>query len=179
MHADQTTQAILNAALHVFAERSYSEAGVRDIAAHAGVNPALIARYYGSKLKLFEAALEASLDATVFTRVDKPVFGETMAGIFCAPENRKATRPLPMIVFAAGDREARASALKMLRKHIMAPLELWFGEDDAKERVAQFLAVATGFFTYRLMLPLGPMKGEISPSMRSWLAGALQEIVDR
>lgn len=179
MHADRTTQAILDAALHVFAEHSYAEAGVRDIAAHAGVNPALIARYYGSKLKLFEAALEAALDVRSFTSVDKGVFGETMAEIFCGPHIREATRPLPMIVFAASDSEARDSALRILREHIMAPLESWFGDADAQDRAAQFLAIATGFLTYRRLLPLEPMTGEVSPAMRRWLARTIQDIIDR
>lgn len=177
--AERTKQEILLAARRVFASKGYGEAGVRDIAAHAGVNPALIGRYFGSKLELFEAALAASLDASVFTNVEKKGFGKAMAREFCTPNNQEAANPLPMIMFASGDPEARAVALRLLRKKIMTPLEKWFGAPDAKERVAQFLAIATGFLAYRLMLPLAPMQDDVSPSMRAWLARAFQDIVDR
>ena len=177
--AERTKQEILMAARRVFASKGYGEAGVRDIAAYAGANPALIGRYHGSKLELFKAALAASLDASVFTRVEKKVFGKTMAREFCTPNNQEASNPLPMIMFASGDAQARAAALTLLRRKIMAPLEKWFGAADAKERVAQFLAIATGFLAYRLMLPLAPMQDDVSPSMRDWLARAFQEIVDR
>jgi AcrR family transcriptional regulator len=177
--ADRTRLAILKAARQVFAGKGYAEAGVRDIAAEAGANPALIARYYGSKLALFEAALEASLDASVFTGVGKAAFGATLAGQLCAPDNQEAANPLPMILFAASDPAAREVALSLLTRRIIAPLETWFGKKDAKERAAQFLAIATGFLAYRMMLPLTPMQDKVSPAMRGWLARSLQEIVDR
>jgi AcrR family transcriptional regulator len=177
--AEETKSAILSAARHVFASKGYAEAGLRDIAALAKANPALIVRYYGSKLGLFESALEASLDASVFTRVEKKLFGKTIAAELCAPNNQEAANPLPMILFSSGDPEARAAALRLLAKCIIAPLEKWFGKADAKERAAQFLAVATGFLAYRLMLPLPPMQDKVSPAMRAWLARTLQEIVGR
>lgn len=179
IQADKTKSEILRAARRVFASKGYAEAGLRDIAALAKANPALIVRYYGSKLALFETALEASLDASVFTRVEKRLFGKAIAVELCAPNNQEAANPLPMILFSAGDPEARGAALKLLAKCILAPLEKWFGKADAKERAAQFLAIATGFLAYRLMLPLAPMQDKVSPAMRAWLARAFQEIVDR
>ena len=177
--ADKTKEAILKAARRVFVAQGYAQAGVRDIAADADANPALIARYFGSKLELFEAALAASLDAEVFTRLNKKEFGATMADMFCAPHNQEAANPLQMILYASGDPAAREVALKQLQARIITPLEAWFGTKHAHERVAQFLAIATGFLTYRLMLPLKPMQDDVSKSMRAWLARAFQEVVDR
>lgn len=175
---DRTKQAILQAAQALFATRGYAEAGVRDIAGLAGVNPALIARYYGSKLELFEVALDSLLDVTPFTTVDRAVFGERLAAAFF--ETRPdAASVIPMLVFAAGDSQARQSALRLLGERVVRPLEAWFGEAQADERSAQLIAVITGFYTYRLMLPLKPLTGEPSASMRQWLARTLQEIVDR
>ncbi len=50
-------QAILAAARKQFAERGYDNATIRGIAAGAGVDPALVHHYYGSKDQLFVAAL--------------------------------------------------------------------------------------------------------------------------
>ncbi|PXX59153.1 TetR family transcriptional regulator [Nocardia tenerifensis] len=54
-----TSAAILAAAQELFAERGYERATVRDIAARAGVNQALLFRYFGNKDELFRAAIAA------------------------------------------------------------------------------------------------------------------------
>ncbi len=52
-----TRAAILGAAQELFAERGYERATVRDIAGRAGVNQALLFRYFGNKDELFRAAI--------------------------------------------------------------------------------------------------------------------------
>jgi len=47
----------LDAARTLFAERGYNAATIRGIAASAGVDPALVHHYYGTKEKLFAAAM--------------------------------------------------------------------------------------------------------------------------
>jgi AcrR family transcriptional regulator len=47
----------LDAARTLFAERGYNAATIRGIAAAAGVDPALVHHYYGTKEKLFAAAM--------------------------------------------------------------------------------------------------------------------------
>lgn len=54
--AAATRQALRDAATELFAERGYDRTTVRDIATRAGVNQALLFRYFGSKEALFEAA---------------------------------------------------------------------------------------------------------------------------
>ena len=48
-----TREAILQAATTLFAERGYAATGVRDIAAAASTDPALVVRHFGSKELLF------------------------------------------------------------------------------------------------------------------------------
>lgn len=174
----RTKNSIMKSAQILFATRGYAEAGVRDIAARARVNPALIARYYGSKKELFEAALEISFDVSVFTLVQRENFGETISQLFCATK-ASAALAVPMLVFAAGDTEARNSAMKVFKRKVFEPLAEWFGKEDADDRATQLIALVTGFYTYRLMLPLHSLKDEPSAGMREWLAHTLQEIVDR
>ena len=47
----------MQAAAELFSARGYDGASTRDIAEKAGVNVALINRYFGSKAKLFNAAI--------------------------------------------------------------------------------------------------------------------------
>ncbi|PZM93253.1 MAG: TetR family transcriptional regulator [Actinobacteria bacterium] len=57
-----TRQAILSAAREVFAERGFDAASMRAIATAAGVDPALIHHYFGSKDQLFLAAMNSPID---------------------------------------------------------------------------------------------------------------------
>ncbi|MCY7373193.1 MAG: TetR family transcriptional regulator [Spirochaetaceae bacterium] len=55
-------QAILDAAREQFAEKGYAAASVRAIARVADVDPALVHHYFGSKEKVFVAAMELPFD---------------------------------------------------------------------------------------------------------------------
>ena len=52
-----TREAILDAARRAFAEQGYQRATVRDVARLAGVDPALVHHYFGTKQELFVAAV--------------------------------------------------------------------------------------------------------------------------
>jgi AcrR family transcriptional regulator len=57
-----TREAILAAAREAFAGRGYDAASIRHIATSAGVDPALVHHYFGSKEQLFLAAMDAPID---------------------------------------------------------------------------------------------------------------------
>jgi AcrR family transcriptional regulator len=57
-----TREAILAAARETFAERGFDGASIRTIAAGAGVDPALVHHYFGTKDKLFLAVMNAPFD---------------------------------------------------------------------------------------------------------------------
>ena len=52
-NAAETRNRLLQAARRLFAGANYVSVGLREIGAEAGVNPALISRYFGSKKNLF------------------------------------------------------------------------------------------------------------------------------
>lgn len=178
MHTRATKDAILRAAMELFSTHGYAETGVRDIARQARVNQALIARYFGSKIELYSEVLKEALDISHFTNVSRETFGEQLAKNFCTSPAESASI-VPLLIYAAGDSTARDAALGLLAERVIKPLGTWFGEPEASERAAQFLAVVTGFFAYRLMLPVSTIGSDPSPAMQRWLAATLQEIVDR
>jgi AcrR family transcriptional regulator len=57
-----TREAILAAAREAFAERGYDGASIRAIATSAGVDPALVHHYFGSKEQLFNATVRPPID---------------------------------------------------------------------------------------------------------------------
>tara|TARA_R110000824_G_scaffold37553_4_gene115498 strand:+ start:23966 stop:24532 length:567 start_codon:yes stop_codon:yes gene_type:complete len=175
--AKRTREAILNAAQHIFAEKGFIETGVRDITDRAGVNQSLVSRYFGGKLKLFEAALEHALDASLVTGLTRENFGKLVVANFTlSPTDR--TNPLPILLGAVSDSEASALALRMLHDRIFKPFRDWFGGEEAVVRAARFMIISTGFFTYRDQLPLPPFVGTVDPGLREWLETEFQALVD-
>lgn len=176
--SDATKQRILEAAQYLFSRRGYTETGVREICAIAEINQALVTRYFGSKLGLFEQVLESFFDASIFTRQKPENFGRALADMFFA-NPPDAAYAVPALVYAAADSEAREVTMALLKRRILVPLEQWFGTAEAEARTAQLLIIVTGFFTYRLMLPLDALQGSTTAYMRDWLADTLQAVVDR
>src|SRR2546430_17080254 len=65
-----TREAIVEAARKAFAERGYDRASIRAIATSAGVDPALVHHYFGTKDELFLATVNAPIDpATILPAV--------------------------------------------------------------------------------------------------------------
>ncbi|WP_405106172.1 TetR family transcriptional regulator [Micromonospora sp. NBC_01405] len=57
-----TREAILDAARAAFAERGFDATSIRSIAGAAGVDPALVHHYFGTKDRLFLASMDAPVD---------------------------------------------------------------------------------------------------------------------
>src|SRR3982751_3297600 len=55
---NRTRAAILDAARAAFVQRGYEAVSIRSVARAAGVDPALVHRFHGSKEELFVAAME-------------------------------------------------------------------------------------------------------------------------
>lgn len=55
---------IINSAIELFAEKGFEGTSIRDLAAKADVNVAMVNYYFGSKEKLFEAMVEERLSYT-------------------------------------------------------------------------------------------------------------------
>lgn len=172
---ERTRTRILAAAQEVFSSHGYSQAGVRDITARAGVNAALVSRYFGSKEQLFEAALSELLrPESVEFPLDEN-FGKSIVARFAgAPDE---VNPLRMMMLATADAGARAVVDRLLRERFVVPLGEWLGEPHGVERAAQFAALAAGLFVYRSLYPLASMQGEFAPATREWLERAFQSII--
>ena len=78
-NAAATRQAILEAAKTCFMHDGYDQVGVRDIAARAGVDPALVNRYFGSKEGLFSEAVASKFDLSHLLDGDRATLGERLA----------------------------------------------------------------------------------------------------
>lgn len=119
-----TRQAIFAAASALFVRDGYAHTGVREIAAQAGVTPALVIRYFGSKEQLFLAAVSA--DNQVTDVLGGPL--ETLGVDLVRFAMTEAVSPAPSAgLFAAlmraSDRPAVAESLREAnRESFIGPL---------------------------------------------------------
>jgi AcrR family transcriptional regulator len=115
-----TRDRILTAAREEFSERGYEKTSVRGIAKAAGVDPALVHHYFGTKEQVFEAAVEvafAPAQNAPETVAEGPLdgVGERLTRfIFGIWENPATRTPLLAVVRSAVNNEAAAAVFRRL-----------------------------------------------------------------
>jgi AcrR family transcriptional regulator len=80
--SDATKQNILTAARERFAADGYERATIRAIATQAGIDPAMVMRYFGSKEGLFAAAAQFDLRLPDLAPLPPDTLGTTLVGHF-------------------------------------------------------------------------------------------------
>jgi AcrR family transcriptional regulator len=98
-----TRSSILEAARQSFAERGYDKASIRTIAAAAEVDPALVHHYFGTKEKLFLAAMNAPIHP-----------GELIPQALQGPREEAGER-LVRVALSVWDSPAGTAAVAMFR----------------------------------------------------------------
>lgn len=172
-NAAEARARLLGAAQQLFSTAGYAATGVREIAAGAGLDAALVSRYFGSKEELFRAALIASLDLEQMLNTPRQQFGAHVVAFFLDRDHNEPN-PLPMMLLATTDPRARAVALATLEERVITPLADWIGGEDGPARAARISILCSGFFTYWKLLPLAAFSPGIDAGTRRWLEEALQ-----
>ena len=107
--APDTRAEILRSARSLFAEKGFAGASIRAIAGGAGVDPALVHHYFGSKDDLFMAALELPVDPR-----------ELLAPVLAAGSDGAAERLLRTLL-GVWDDPASQPALLTLGRSVLEP----------------------------------------------------------
>jgi AcrR family transcriptional regulator len=176
-NASKTKASILIAAQQAFSELGYSQAGIRDIAAIAGISSPLLLRYFGSKAGLFEAALtEAARPERIFEQ-GRAGFGEHLANLLLDVD--LDVKAPAMVALSTGDADARAIATRVTEKHVVAPLAEWLGPPDARARAVEIVMLGMGVVMYTRQIPLAPAAKGVDKKLARWLARTLQAVVDQ
>lgn len=150
---------------------------MREIAALAGIDGALVRRYFGSKERLFAAALVDALDIDRMLDTPREHFGQHVVAHFL-DGSRDTPNPLLIMLLAMSDPEARKIVLSTLDQRVIAPLASWIGGDEGELRAARVSMLCSGFFTYWKLLPLDVFEGGIDADTRRWLEHSLQSAID-
>ena len=151
--AQATRAAILEAARTQFARLGYDRAALRDIAAEAGADVALIKRYFGGKEALFLEALRASIHPDRWRQWNRASFAaeiaEMMAGDAHADEER--TQSFQFLLRAATSPTTAPLLNLAVQERFLAPIGEWLGGEDARPRARVLAAAFIGFLVERLI----------------------------
>jgi AcrR family transcriptional regulator len=120
-NAADARERLLSAAGELFADRGYEGTTIREVGARAGVDPALIARYFGSKSRLYLASLQAEgprTDAVVDLRDP-----EYLKGMLDRLGRRGPTPTLYAAIRPHDDSELQDAAMNVLEERLVRPAE--------------------------------------------------------
>jgi AcrR family transcriptional regulator len=116
--ATRSRERLLTAASELFAERGFDRTTTREIGERAAVDPALIARYFGSKTGLYLATLQAGNE-------DPPdlLEPERMAALLSRLDTRGPGPVFRSVVSPHDDPDVQEAAAAAMRARLVAPLE--------------------------------------------------------
>ena len=159
---------------------------MRAIAGDAGVDPALVHHYFGTKDDLFVAALQLPVDPRV---VMAPVFeggvegaGERLLRVFLSVwDDENARLPLLGLVRGVVEPEGRMLLREGLFGVILGPIGEGLGLDQPQRRIALVASQMVGLVMLRYVLeaePLASMDAEVlvatyAPTLQRYLEAEL------
>jgi len=148
--AAETRGAILAAATVLFHSRGYAGTSVRDIAAEAHTDAALVIRHFGSKERLFLDTIENELLTQPLVEGPLETIGRDFVRFLLEPDDR--VRGIYLALVRASDGDGAGSRLRgMHEADFVAPLRARLDGPDADLR-ARLAAALAGGLLYSLWI---------------------------
>jgi AcrR family transcriptional regulator len=158
-----TRRTVLEAARQRFAEAGYARTTIRAIAADAGVDPALVVHFFGSKEALFRAVIEWPFDPEILLeRLSAPgpeSLGRRLARGFLEFWASEETGPRLQAVFRSAVTHEEGAALirQFLTEVLYERIARIVGPDGAGLRIDLALAQLLGVAVLRHILEIEPV----------------------
>jgi AcrR family transcriptional regulator len=178
--ADATRAAILEAAKIHFARSGYEGGYLRDIAADAGVDAALINRYFGGKDGLFAAALKDSIRPDAISQWERKTFGRDIAKMMAnhAHHDNDRMHAFQFLLRAATSPTTAPLLNVAVQDRFMAPIRSWIGGEQAEARARIVASVFIGLLVERLIRD-EPLANSERDAFIERTGELLQALVDR
>jgi AcrR family transcriptional regulator len=176
-----TRDAILGAARERFSEQGYDRVRMRDVAAAAGVDVALVTYHFGSKDGLFLAALEMPVPMAVLLRdvlddgrIDD--FGERFLRrvLEVWDDERTGGALVALVRSAMSHPPARERLGEFVQTELLARIAARLDVPDARARAALFGSQLIGLMLYRHLLHVEPVASMPAEQLVQRAAPALQ-----
>ena len=148
--AAATRSAIFEAATRRFADQGYQCAGVREIAADAGVDAAMVNRYFGSKEGLFAEVIDRAFNPDDLLAGGRADLAARLArnAVFGFKDDGDTIRtPLLLLLRSAAEPRTAELVRASVDRNFVQPLAKLLGGADAEARAALVTAHLTGFST--------------------------------
>lgn len=171
-----TRDAILDSARQAFNDRGYDGATIRDIAGRAGVDPALVHHYYGSKRQLFTAALDLPIDPTQLVRQlvegDRTTVGHRLVQTFVLAWDAPSVRTplLALLRSAASSPDAAAMLRQFMSREVFGALVEQLDVPNAALRSSLAGSQLIGLAVLRYVIGVEPL-ASLSPEAVAELVG--------
>jgi len=131
-NAQATRCAILEAARGRFAREGYDGAGIREIAGDAGVDAALVSRYFGGKEELFAAVLTLSANPEDLFYGTADAFAARIAKLMVRdPRDDSKMDCLLIMLRSASSPRAGETIRRTGEERFYGPMADWLGGEDA------------------------------------------------
>jgi AcrR family transcriptional regulator len=180
-----TRSVILEVARRLFADTGYDKTSVRDVAAAAGVDPAMIRHYFGSKAELFRATMGWPFEpAEMAARIiagDRGDIGDRLTRVFFEAWEEPGSRaPLLAILRGAATHDESANLVRQfiqgqIYAHVAAVLDVPDAELRIDLAMSQLLGVAYLRHILRVepvaSTPVGELIERIAPIVSQHLTG--------
>ncbi|MGV9295092.1 MULTISPECIES: TetR/AcrR family transcriptional regulator [Amycolatopsis] len=179
----ETREAILAAARDLFGRNGYEGATIRAIAAEAGVNPALVHHFFGSKDQVFATALHLPVDPGVVVAaiLDGPRsdVGERLVRLFLTLWETPVSRDGFFGVLRSVSTTEQAA--DMLRGFIQGALldKIAGALDIPPLRVTGIAAQLVGLAMVRYVIQVDPLARASHDEVLALIAPAVQQYIDR
>ncbi|MCV2393588.1 TetR family transcriptional regulator [Actinotalea sp. M2MS4P-6] len=184
----ESRQAILDAARRLFGEVGYQGATIRRIARDAGVDPALVIQYFGSKDGLLEACLEVPLDVELVlsgAREHGDLGTELVRRALRAWEEPRTRDAILSLIRTGLSHERAAEALSaLISRAVLSVVQRVASGDDAPLRAALAGSQMAGLIIGRVALRVPALveadadriAAAVGPTITRYLVGDLTTV---
>jgi AcrR family transcriptional regulator len=166
-----TRSTILATARTQFGNQGFERTTIRSVASEAGVDPALVMHYFGSKAELFAAASRFDITFPDLSGVAPDRVADVLLPMFIAVWGPQGPF-LPLLRAAATNRTAADALLEVFVDQV-APALAAVVPDRAAERAALVGSQLLGLAVARYILCIPPLAGMDDAQLIEWLRPVL------
>ncbi|GAA2335897.1 TetR/AcrR family transcriptional regulator [Streptomyces cuspidosporus] len=177
--AQGTRLRLLEAASALFAERGYERATVRDIADRAGVNQALLFRYFGSKRALFGEVVAHDGEEQLRHTAPDELLEAALRGLLGHRGKERGNRALATLLRSVGSGDEIGTAVRAVSDDYARVLASLSDADNRALRADLALSWMLGIGMMRVVVGKEPLAdaapeevcGLVLPALRTLLDG--------
>ena len=180
-----TRDKILAAARARFGEEGYDGATIRGIASAAGVDPAMVPHYFGSKEGVFLAAVEFPIDPAVFIpRLLEPGLdglGERLVSFFLETWDSPAGGSLLALIRSVVSSDLAADLMReFVTREVLGRLAVAIKLDHPQLRAGLVATQLVGLAMLRYVIKVESLAGASRGELARWIGPSIQRyLTDR